>query len=345
MRRCLELAARGRGQTAPNPMVGAVIVHNDRILGEGHHRSYGGPHAEVNAINAVQDQSLFPESDLYVSLEPCSHHGKTPPCTDLVLEKGIGRVFIGTADPNPSVPGGGAEKLRREGREVVMGLLSEECVRLNRHYFTFHRKKRPYIILKWARTEDGFVDRLRTRGDKATINWITDPPARALVHKWRSEVQAIMAGNETLIRDDPKLTLREWPGNHPLRVVADRKSRLPRDLHVFDGEVPTVVFSAKKENDRKNLSFAVLSSEEAPLTEVLDQLYEMNIQSMLVEGGPGLHREFIKRGLWDEARIFTGSLNFGSGVPAPDTPAVPSETTRFSGNLLEICYNNSGIEG
>ncbi len=339
MNRCLELAARGAGYVAPNPMVGALVVNDNKIIGEGYHEKYGGPHAEVNAINAVSDPSLLPDSSLFVNLEPCSHHGKTPPCVDIILARGIKKIFIGAADSNKLVAGKGVSTLRENGCQVSLGILEQECRKLNRFYYTYHELKRPYVILKWAQTVDGYVDRLRTSKDEQEITWITDQVSRTLVHKWRSEVQAIMAGTGTLVSDNPRLTVRDWPGRNPLRIVPDRKSSLPSSLHVFNGETETIVFTSKAGRAKKNLEFIQLSSETAELQEILAHLYERGIQSLFVEGGPGLQKEFISKGLWDEARIFTSMVSFGSGVRAPQLSHRHVDTIILSNSKLDVFFN------
>ena len=339
MKRCLELAGKGAGHVAPNPMVGAVVVHKDKIIGEGYHRDYGGPHAEVNAITAVSDQNLLKDATLYVNLEPCSHHGKTPPCTRLIIEKGIRDVVIGATDPNILVNGEGIDHLRKAGCRVETGILRDECLQLNRFYYTFHTRGRPYIILKWAQTADGFISPAPEDAGAGPVQWITGEVERMLVHKWRSEVQSIMAGTDTLLADNPRLTVRDWPGKNPLRIIPDRRSRLPQTLNVFSNDADTVLFTTKPGTDREHLKHVRLSSEQAPLTEIMGHLFDTGIQSLLVEGGAVLIESFIASGLWDEARIFTGTISFTRGVRAPSLPCVPSETLTISGSRLDICFN------
>ena len=236
MQRCLELAGNGLGYVAPNPMVGAVVVHKGEVIGEGYHRQFGQAHAEVNAIQAVKDSSLLEESTLYVNLEPCVHTGKTPPCTDLILAKKIPSVVIGTPDPNPLVQGKGIEKLIKSGIQVTTGIIEDACRDLNKRFFTFHKLKRPYIILKWAQTKDGFIDIKRKAGESIGVNWITSPLSRDLVHKWRSEEQGIMAGTHTVIMDNPHLNVRHWNGKNPVRIVLDRSLKIPKHFHVLDNK-------------------------------------------------------------------------------------------------------------
>ena len=336
MNRCLELARKGLGQTAPNPMVGCVIVCRDRIIGEGYHRCFGGPHAEVHAIRSVPDPARLKESLLYVNLEPCTHFGKTPPCTTLILESGIPEVVIGVADPNPLVSGKGVRQLSEQGRVVIDNVLKDDSVKLNRRFFTYHLKKRPYIILKWAQTRDGFIDRIRDDHDRNKINWITDEVSRKLVHKWRSEEQAILIGSHTAIADNPKLTTREWPGKNPLRLVIDRKGRLPENLNILDGSAETLVFTQVVKEDRDHLRYVKLDKEKDVIPDLLDYLYSIHIQSLIVEGGKLLIEKFLNLGYWDEARILTGVKTFVRGIPAPFIPHEPDHQFKFSDSDIKI---------
>jgi diaminohydroxyphosphoribosylaminopyrimidine deaminase / 5-amino-6-(5-phosphoribosylamino)uracil reductase len=317
MKRCLDLAGLGLGHTAPNPMVGSVIVHNNRIIGEGFHRVYGGPHAEVNAVQSVADKSLLPASVLYVNLEPCSHKGKTPPCADMILQTGIPEVVIGTTDPNPLVSGNGIRRLEAAGVKVTTGIATEDCLVLNKRFFTFHSRKRPYVILKWAQTTNGFIDVLRDHGIQQPT-WISNEISRMLVHKWRSEEQAILVGTQTALLDNPRLNVREWPGNSPLRVVIDRNLRLPKTLHLFDDSCPTLVFNASREETEGQTQYLPLDFEGNMPAALLQQLYDRGIQSLLVEGGRKLLMSFILGNLWDEARVFTGRKQFEAGLQAPE---------------------------
>ncbi len=316
MLRCLELALNGKGKTAPNPMVGSVIVHGDAVIGEGYHAEYGGPHAEVNAINSVKDKSLLPESTIYVSLEPCSHTGKTPPCSDLIVQNKLKKVVIGTLDPNSLVSGRGIARLEANGIEVVTGVLQEKLYRLNKRFLTFHRLKRPYIILKWAQSKDGFIDVDRKAGTPIGPNWISNPVSRMLVHKWRSEEQSIMVGTNTVLYDNPKLDTRLWPGESPIRIVTNRSNRLRDDHNVFDGSVPTLVMGEKSYN-KPNAEFIRVDENEHQVEQLLHELYKRNIQSVFVEGGGKLIQSFLDLNLWDEARVFQGDNNFVKGIPAP----------------------------
>ena len=292
MRRCLQLARCGEAGAPPNPMVGAVIVCDGRIIGEGYHRRCGGPHAEVNAINSVKERDLLSRSTIYVSLEPCAHYGKTPPCADLIIETGIRRVVIGCTDSFAKVNGLGIKKLREAGCEVQVGVLEQECRELNRRFFTFHEKHRPWIILKWAQSNDGFIGK-----DERVI--LSNALTQTLVHRLRARSGAILVGTNTALQDNPTLTTRLWPGPNPLRLTIDRNGILPSTLHLKDNSTPTVIYSHES------------------IEEILADLYARGIQSLLVEGGAKLLQSFIDKGLWDEARIETAPLCLGQGTKAP----------------------------
>lgn len=297
MRRCIQLARCGEMGAAPNPMVGAVVVHEGRIIGEGFHRKCGGPHAEVNAIASVRRPELLKESTIYVSLEPCAHYGKTPPCADLIIEKGIPRVVIGCQDPFAKVNGLGIKKLCDAGVEVVVGILEEECLKLNSRFITFHEKKRPWVTLKWAQSQDGFMDRKRNRDEAPTQ--FSSRFTQTLVHRMRAQHKAIMVGTQTALMDDPTLTVRLWEGENPLRVTVDRHGILPENLNLKDGSVPTCVF------------------QDGTPQEWLCELHGKGIQSLLVEGGARLLQSFIEAGIWDEARVEVAPFLLEEGVPAP----------------------------
>lgn len=290
MSRCLQLAALGLGKVQPNPMVGAVIVHHDKIIGEGWHRQYGQGHAEVNAFASVTQPELLKESTMYVSLEPCSHFGKTPPCADAIIRHGIPKVVIGTVDSNAKVNGGGIKKLQDAGIEVVTGVLAEQCKELNRRFFTYHEQKRPYVILKWAMTRNGYMDIDRQQQPDGQY-WITNPELKTIVHQWRSEEDAILIGYNTMVNDKPQLTTRLFPGKDPQRFVCQRNSESSE----------TAYYQALPENS----------------AEALQQLYEQKIQSVIVEGGRKTLQRFIDSQLWDEARILIGNQLWESGVKAP----------------------------
>lgn len=325
MYRCLELAKLGAGHVAPNPMVGALLVHEGRIIGEGWHKEYGKAHAEVNCINAVKesDRHFISQSTLYVSLEPCAHHGKTPPCTDLIIRYSIPRVVIGCRDPFKEVDGRGIEKLKAAGIEVETAVLEQECRELNKRFFTFHTKQRPYIILKWAQTADGYIAPLIpqegwTSEPQTQRLFISNEYSNRLVHQWRSEEAAIMVGTNTALRDDPALTTRLWPGPSPVRLVIDMNLRLPGSLKVFDGSVRTIVFNTIKEDEKPNLSFIKLDKDKQFIPQLMDVLYRLPLQSVMVEGGAALLQTFIESGVWDEARIITNDeLRIANGLAAP----------------------------
>ena len=319
MLRCIELAKNGHGNVAPNPMVGCVIVHKDTIIGEGYHVRCGEAHAEVNAIHAVENKELLKEATLYVNLEPCSHHGKTPPCADLIIKNKIPRVVIGNEDTNPEVGGEGVEKLRKAGIDVKTGILEDRCWQLNRRFFTFHEKKRPYIILKWAQSVNGFMDNKRRNKDQSALQ-ISGKEAKMLVHQWRSEEAAIMVGTNTALMDNPRLTVREVEGENPLRIVLDKDLRLPLSLFLFDGTVPTVVFTQQHKEKKENLDFVQIDFSVDVLPQVLSELYQRDVQSVFVEGGSQLLQSLLEEELWDEARVFQSPKIIQDGVSAPDIP-------------------------
>lgn len=322
IKRCIQIAKNGWGTTAPNPMVGCVIIHNHKIIAEGFTSPYGGPHAEVNAINAVKDKSLLSTSTLYVTLEPCSHFGKTPPCSDLITQYKIPKVVIGCIDSHSKVAGKGIAKLQISGCEVIVGVLEKECLEHHKRFFTFHNKKRPYIILKWAQTSDGFIAPL-TRNEQKPV-WITNPLSRQLVHFWRTREQAILVGTKTVLEDNPSLTSRDWTGNNPIRVVLDRTEKLNKSLSVFDSQANTITLTEKDMDFTKDIA-----------QQIADKLYEQEITSVIIEGGTKTLQTFIDSDLWDEARIFIGTTRFQSGIKGP----------KFSGDLktnqriLDDCLN------
>lgn len=319
MQRCLDLASIGLGKTAPNPMVGCVIVHGENIIGEGYHRQFGGLHAEANAINNTLQKELFRESRLYVNLEPCSHFGKTPPCADLIIKMQIPEVIIGIKDPFKEVAGSGMRKLESAGIKVRTNILKSECCELNKRFLTFHEKKRPYIILKWAKTVDGFIGIKSKDYAKGRPAWITDEKLKSLVHKWRTEEQAIMVGTNTALIDNPQLNSREWIGKDPIRIVLDQHLRLPETLNLLDGNIPTLVFTGKTRSKQnlQNIEYISIDFNNNIIKEMCSVLFEKNIQSVIVEGGTKLLQTFIKSGIWDEARIFTGNKEFHEGVKEP----------------------------
>lgn len=331
MTRCLQLAANGRFGAAPNPMVGAVIVHDGKIIGEGYHRQCGGPHAEVNAVRSVQDERLLREATMYVSLEPCAHYGKTPPCADMIVEKGIPRVVIGCRDSFDQVDGKGIQKLRAAGVEVTVGVLEEECLALNRAFFTFHGKRRPYITLKWAQSADGYIDASRSimadgendGEDKVqrcgeAVRFSTDETAMR-VHRLRALNDAILVGRRTAELDNPSLTTRLWPGNNPLRLVIDRKGGLDDGLKLFDGTIKTVVFTDvfRDFGSLDGIEQVQLDFSQDILPQMMQYLHAHKVQRLLVEGGSVLLQSFIDSGLWDEAFVEEAPICLGGGVKAP----------------------------
>jgi diaminohydroxyphosphoribosylaminopyrimidine deaminase/5-amino-6-(5-phosphoribosylamino)uracil reductase len=341
MQRCLDLAALGMGNVSPNPMVGAMIVHNDRIIGEGYHQKYGEAHAEVNAVNQVISRyddavDLLKQSTIYVSLEPCAHYGKTPPCADLIIKHRIPKVVVGCRDPFDQVDGKGIEKLKDAGIEVIVGVLEEECKWLNRRFFTRVQKHRPYIILKWAQTEDGFF-----APDDHQQYWITGPESRKLVHQWRGEEDAVLVGTHTVAIDNPQLNVRYGNGKSPKRVVIDRKLMLDKGLNVFDQSVETLVFNeVKTDIDGKNKYIALEDFDRYVPQYILYQLYLQDIQSVIIEGGAYTLNTFIEAGLWDEARIFTGNTTLLKGIKAPQIKGIIATEFLSGTDRLQILNNS-----
>lgn len=340
MCRCLQLARCGVGSTSPNPVVGAVIVCDGRIIGEGYHIRAGEPHAEVNAVNSVKaaDRHLLPRSTMYVTLEPCSHYGKTPPCCDMIIARGLKRVVVGSVDSNASVNGGGIARMRDAGIEVVVGVLEEECRRLNGAFFASHELKRPYITLKWAQTSDGYIDVVRDGGSALKIS---TPVSQVVVHKLRAAHDAILVGTRTAILDNPSLNVRCWAGRAPLRLVIDRDGVLPASLALFDGSVPTVVYTACEDVAKcgKNIEQAVLDFSKSVPVQILEHLHSMGVNSLLVEGGGKLLQSFIDAGLWDAVRVeINEALSVGDGVPAPVfSPISAWEVSSCGGNKILFC--------
>lgn len=326
MNRCIELGKLALGTARPNPMVGCVIVHDKQIIGEGFTSPFGGPHAEVNAIKSVEDISLLAKSTLYVSLEPCSHFGKTPPCAHLIIESGIRRVVIGCMDPNPKVSGNGIKVLKSAGCEVTTGVLEQECRDHFKRFLTLHEKNRPYIILKWAQTINGFIAP-RTR-DKTEPVWISNPVSRQLVHKWRSEEQAILVGYNTVKDDNPSLTTRDWEGNNPIKIILTRNNDLDKSLNIFINDPPFII-------DGSMINF-----DQAVADQICNILYQKDINSVLVEGGAKTLNHFIESGLWDEARVFVGSTKIIDGLQAPLIKMEPIEEHDISGDRLLIYKND-----
>jgi diaminohydroxyphosphoribosylaminopyrimidine deaminase/5-amino-6-(5-phosphoribosylamino)uracil reductase len=327
--RCLELAKNGLGTTYPNPLVGSVIVYKDKIIGEGWHKKAGEPHAEVNAINSVKDKSLLSKSTIYVSLEPCSHFGKTPPCADLIAFHKIPNVVIGTVDSNEKVAGKGIKKIMESGANVTIGILEKKCLALNKRFITFHLKKRPYIILKWAETNDGFIAPKRTlkqvQHDKLSPVWITNNYSRQLVHKWRTEEQAILVGTKTVLDDNPKLNVRDFSGKNPIRIVLDKSGKIDAKFNVKDNSIKTIFIT---ESDifqaTENCIYEKCLFDDKLISNSIEIVYKHQIQSIVIEGGSQTIQSFIDKNLWDEARIFKGKSTFKNGIKAP----------KIKGNLI-----------
>ncbi|TYA71483.1 bifunctional diaminohydroxyphosphoribosylaminopyrimidine deaminase/5-amino-6-(5-phosphoribosylamino)uracil reductase RibD [Seonamhaeicola marinus] len=334
IKRCIKIGKNGLGSTRPNPMVGAVIVRNNTIIGEGFTSPYGGPHAEVNAINAVKDKELLKSATIYVTLEPCSHYGKTPPCSDLIIRHQIPNVVIGCIDDNEQVAGKGVKKLKDAGVNVVVGVLEKECKEHHKRFFTFHNKKRPYIILKWAETNNGFIAP-ESKNEQKPV-WISNTYSRQLTHKWRTEEQAILVGTNTVLQDNPTLTARDWTGQNPIRVVIDKDLKLNKNLNIFNDKAETLIIHGKN-NSLSNgnetqkgwsihppigyenviLSEIDFSKKNAIAQQICEVLFRQNINSIIIEGGQKTLQTFINEDLWDEARVFTGDVMFKEGTKAP----------------------------
>ncbi|ALJ06880.1 riboflavin biosynthesis protein RibD [Pseudalgibacter alginicilyticus] len=327
MRRCIQIAKNGLGTTRPNPMVGSIIVHNNKIIGEGFTSKYGGNHAEVNAINSVSNKKLLRESTIYVILEPCSHFGKTPPCSDLIIEHNIPTVVIGCIDEHEKVAGKGIEKLKNAGCHVIVGILEKECKNHLKRFFTFHNKKRPYIILKWAETTDGFIAPL-TKNEQKPV-WITNRFSRQLVHKWRAEEQAILVGTNTILQDNPSLTTRDWIGENPIRIVIDQKEKLSKQLAVFNNTSKTISITNSNIDFTKNIA-----------KQICDILFKENINSIIIEGGAKTLQTFINENLWDEARVFIGTIQFKDGTKAPLLPKQSNSEEKITTDILKIYKND-----
>ncbi|MES2732035.1 MAG: bifunctional diaminohydroxyphosphoribosylaminopyrimidine deaminase/5-amino-6-(5-phosphoribosylamino)uracil reductase RibD [Bacteroidota bacterium] len=323
MQRALELAVLGSGYVSPNPMVGCVIVHQGKIIGEGWHKCYGESHAEVNAVRSVADKTLLPEATAYVTLEPCSHHGKTPPCADLLIQHRLKRVVISNVDTNPLVGGQGIIKLQQAGIEVTTGILEAQGRLLNSRFFTFMEKKRPYLLLKWAETADGFIAR-----PNYDSKWISSELSRKLVHQWRAQEDGVLVGTRTALYDNPKLNVRDWQGRNPVRMVIDTQLQLPSTLHLFDHSQLTLCFNHLKEESQENLEYIKIKPEHEILPQILKNLHERKVQSLIVEGGSQLLNSFIQLDLWDEVRLFRSRQLFEEGIKAP----------LFNGLLSEHSY-------
>ena len=311
MQRAIELAKLGKGTVSPNPLVGCVIVCSDKIIGEGWHQVYGEAHAEVNAIHSVKDKNLLKQSTVYVNLEPCSHTGKTPPCAELLIQSSVKKVVIANEDSNPLVAGKGIKKLQEAGIEVITGVLEKQGCELNQRFFTFIESERPYIILKWAQTADGFIAR-----ENYESRWISNEFSRQLVHRWRSEEDAVLIGTKTAAHDNPHLSVRDWSGRNPIRIVIDRFLRLPKTLHLFDKSQKTICYNLLNHEEHDNLIYIRLDEADF-LDHLIHDLFKRKIQSLIIEGGALTLNLFIQSGIWDEARVFSSTRSFGSGIEAP----------------------------
>ncbi len=341
IQRCIDLAQNGLGKTYPNPMVGSVVVYKDTIIGEGWHQKAGDPHAEVNAIASVEDKSLLKKATIYVSLEPCSHFGKTPPCADLIIAHKIPKVVIGCLDPNPKVAGRGVKKLLESGCEVAVGILESESVDLNKRFFRFHQKKRPYIILKWAQTSDGFIAPIKQETGKPF--WITGKASKQLVHKWRSEEQAILVGTTTVLKDNPQLTNRLWEGNSPVRIILDQHLKINKEAAVLDGKVKSIVLTSKNQTqfaDLKNVHFETVAFDKNLAQHICEVLYKHQIQSVIIEGGAQTLNTFIKSDLWDEARVFKSKKVLNQGVKSPVLNKNVNHTLQISEDQISFYCND-----
>jgi len=334
MKKCLELAKKGMGYVSPNPMVGCVIVFNDEIIGEGYHQEYGTDHAEVNAIENVKDKSLLKKSTLYVNLEPCVHFGKTPPCTNLIIESKIPKVVIGCADSYAEVSGKGIKKMQNRGIEVIVGVLGKESRELNKRFFTFHEKKRPYIILKWAESKDGFMAPL----NQNKPFWMTSSESKKLVHKWRAEEEAILIGRITAKKDNPSLTVREVAGSNPIRIIIDKNLTLSGDLNLFNSDAKTIIFNSLKSEENGTNQFIKIDFNYL-IEKILKELHKQNIQSVKIEGGSITLQSFIDSNIWDEARIFTANKLFSQGLKTPIIEGKIILERKIGTDTLEIITN------
>jgi diaminohydroxyphosphoribosylaminopyrimidine deaminase/5-amino-6-(5-phosphoribosylamino)uracil reductase len=334
MQRCFQLAQLGLGNVAPNPLVGSIVVHNNKIIGEGYHQQYGSAHAEVNAISSVKDKTLLKDATLYVNLEPCSHYGKTPPCADLIVSENIKQVVICNTDPNPLVAGKGIEKLKAVGIEVINGVLENEGWELNKRFFTFHTKKRPYIILKWAQSNDGYFTKKNNEQ-----HWITGESAKKIVHRWRSEEQAILVGTQTVLTDNPELNNRYYTlEKQPTRVVIDKELKIPKHYKVYNNQIETLIFNKEIATIEEKTTLVKIPFENT-LEEILAELYSRNLQSVIIEGGVTTLNNFILQNIWDEARILTGIINFTEGIKAPTVNGTTIEKNNIGEDQLTIIKN------
>ncbi len=336
MTRCLELAKNGLGSVYPNPMVGSVIVHKGLIIGEGWHQRAGGPHAEVRAIDSVRKKELLAEATLYVNLEPCSHYGRTPPCADLIVTNGIKKVVIGSVDSNEKVGGKGVKRLRENGVEVISSVMEKQSRELNKRFFTFHEKKRPYVILKWAQSKDEYIFPESELAEKGTPYWISNTHALQRVHQWRAEEASILVGKNTVLQDDPRLNLRDFEGNPILRITIDRHLKIPEAMNFFDQTSKTLIYNAIKNEQQSELLYVKLDFQKELIGQIMDHLYEIEVQSLIVEGGLLTLNSFIQSGFWDEARVISGKQIFNKGIKAPVAGGFLVKEELIDDNLLKI---------
>ena len=334
MKKCLELAKKGMGYVSPNPMVGCVVVFNDEIIGEGYHNLFGNAHAEVNAIENVKDKSLLKNATLYVNLEPCVHFGKTPPCSDLIIKHKIPKVVIGSVDSFSEVAGKGIEEMQNSGIEVIVGVLEKESRELNKRFFTFHEKKRSYVILKWAESKDGYI----APKNHNKPFWMTSSESKKLVHKWRDEEDAILVGRITAEKDNPSLTVRGISGSNPVRIVIDKNLKLSGDLNLFNSEAKTIIFNAIKSEETRTNQFIKINFNNL-IKSILEELYQQNIQSVIIEGGSKTLQSFIDTNMWDEARIFTTNKTLAKGVKSPTIEGEIISEDKIGEDELEILCN------
>lgn len=333
MQRCIELASKTMGCASPNPMVGSVIVYNNKIIGEGYHEKYGSHHAEVNAINSIKDKSLLSKSTLYVNLEPCAHFGKTPPCSDLIIQNKIPEVVIGCVDTFSEVSGKGIERMRSVGIDVKVGVLENESRELNKRFFTFHEKKRPYIILKWAESKDGFI----APKNQTKPFWMTSSESKKLAHKWRAEEDAILVGRITAEKDNPSLTVREVEGSNPIRIIIDKDLKLSADFNLFNNDAKTIVFNQLKSEENNSNNYIKINFHNLTKN-ILQELHKQNIQSIIIEGGTKTLQSFIDKNLWDEARIFTTKKTLTEGVKPPTIEGEIISEDETGGDRFKILY-------
>jgi diaminohydroxyphosphoribosylaminopyrimidine deaminase/5-amino-6-(5-phosphoribosylamino)uracil reductase len=334
MKRCLQLAENGHGLVYPNPMVGSVVVHNDLIIGEGWHQKAGEAHAEVNAIKSVKDKKLLSEATIYVNLEPCSHYGRTPPCADLILEHKIKRVVIGSVDTNEKVGGKGIKRLKQHGVEVVYPIMEKECRDLNKRFYTFHEKNRPYVILKWAQSKDGYIFPELHKVTPGNPFWISNKYAQQRVHQYRAEEASILVGKNTVLQDDPKLNLRHFEGNDIMRLTIDKNLEIPDHMNFIDNSVKTIIYNDMKDEEHGETKYVRLNFSKELIGQIMDHLYAMDIQSLIVEGGAYTLSSFIKSGIWDEARVFESNENIHEGVKGPELKEKPISQEVLCDNTL-----------